>query len=222
MITLIIYPQRGRRVKRKMSMLIIVQALAAIWRLNICKELPIKSAVNSTLAFEIGAVFLFAAMLMFGSAHGFIPRSMRSVGAPILVGVVLVGFLMWRFGPDLYANMRSTAAPWFASESATSEASPAKTSETGNASARAPVKSAAPKAHAAKQAYPAANKVVIRDVVTAPEVHPAVEPAQLAAAPAPVADASDTSPYDSGVKRAVKSVGHFLHIGAKRKEPAAQ
>jgi hypothetical protein len=188
--------------------------------------------VNSTLAYEIGAVFLFAAMLMFGSAHGFIPRSLRNIGAPVIVGVALVGFLIWRFGPDLYANARSTAAPWFAtpepatSAPARSEAPPTPAATTG------PVKSTAEKAHASKQPYPAANGIVIRDVIPVPaeparpiEAAPPIAETQSTgkvAEAAPVADSTGSSPYDSGAKRAVKSIGHFLHIGGKKKDPEAQ
>jgi hypothetical protein len=188
--------------------------------------------VNSTLAYEIGAVFLFAAMLMFGSAHGFIPRSLRNIGAPIIIGVALVGFVIWRFGPDLYANARSTAAPWFATPEpatpapASSEALPTPTAATD------PVKSATAKAHVANQAHPAANGIVIRDVVPVPAepARPIIAAPPIAETPAagkvaeaaPEADATGSSPYDSGAKRAVKSIGHFLHIGGKKKEPDPQ
>lgn len=182
----------------------------------------------NSIAFELGAVFLLAGMLMFGSAHGFIPRSLRNIGAPILVGVALVGFLIWRFGPDLYAAARSNAAPWFAtSESATSapaqaEAAPAGPAPSGKAPAARPVKPVTPDAKA----------IVIREVVSPPETAPpAVTEKPIAEEPVaeePIADAaqkpapesSASSPYDSGVKRAVKSVGRFLHIGGKKEQPA--
>jgi hypothetical protein len=173
----------------------------------------------------MGAVFLLAAMLMFGSAHGLIPRSLRNAGAPILVGVALVGFLIWRFGPDLYTAARSNAAPWFA----TAEPAPVGPAPSGKA----------PAARAAKSAAPSVKGIVIREVVSAP-TEPARPAEALIAAkpiaekpiaekPIEVADAkpaapessSGSSPYDSGVKRAVKSVGHFLHIGGEKK-PAAQ
>jgi hypothetical protein len=179
----------------------------------------------NSIAFELGAVFLLAGMLMFGSAHGFIPRSLRNIGAPILIGVALVGFLIWRFGPDLYATARSNAAPWFAtSEFATSE--PVQAEE-------------APATHPAKPVTPDAKAIVIREVVSPAEAAPppargvteksaekpiAQEP--IAAKPVdeaaqkPTPESSANSPYDSGVKRAVKSVGRFLHIGGKKEQPA--
>lgn len=39
------------------------------------------------------------------------------------------------------------------------------------------------------------------------------------AGPKAAVESSGSSPYDSGVKRAVKSVGHFLHIGRKNAPP---
>src|ERR1700677_2901799 len=106
-----------------------------------------------SIAFEMGAVFLLAGLLMFASAHGFIPRSLRNIGAPILVGVALVGFLIWRFGTDLYANARSNVGPWFATswfatswfataEPAQAEASPAGPAPSGKIAAPRPAKSA--------------------------------------------------------------------------------
>ena len=191
--------------------------------------------MDSILAYEIGAVFLFAAMLMFGSAHGLIPRSLRNIGVPIIVGVALVGFAIFRFGPELYANARSTATPWFAMpEPAPAEATPAEPQPP----APPPAKSAATKAYAPKPADPGANSIVIRDVVSEPaQPAPSIEAAPPITAESQstkkVADATPlayatgdspdgSSPYDSGAKRVVKSIGHFLHIGGKKKDPAAQ
>jgi hypothetical protein len=154
---------------------------------------------------------------MFGSAHGLIPRSVRNIGAPILIGVALVGFLIWRFGPDLYSNMRSNAAPWFATSAPASN---------GQSPAR-PAPAAAPAPHQSKPAAPAVQGIVIREVVSAP----APEPAPTVIVAVPVEDAaskpaeqssSDGSAYDSGVKRAAKSVGRLLHIGGKKKDQAPQ
>jgi hypothetical protein len=189
----------------------------------------------NSIACEIGAVFLLAAMLMFGSAHGFIPRSLRSAGAAIVVGVVLVGFLVWRFGPDLYSNFRSTVEWGFPSF----QAPPPEASPSGPAPAPHPAKSAASISTSVRQPDPNPTTIVIREVVpapaepTPPAAQPIVEtlptgkpiagkPVQDADAK-PAAESSGSSPYDSGVKRAVKSVGSFLHIGGSRKkEPALQ
>jgi hypothetical protein len=178
----------------------------------------------TSIAFEMGAVFLLAGMLMFGSAHGLIPRSVRNIGAPILVCIALFGFLMWRFGADLMANARANAAPWFAT-SASSQPAPAQPAP-------------ASPSHAAKVAPPAVKGIVIREVVSAPaEPGPAaVQPVAAKAIPdmptpkipieeadaKPAPQSSGNSPYDSGVKRAVTSVGHFLHIGGKKQSQAPQ
>ena len=58
--------------------------------------------MTSTLAYEIGALFLLAALLMYGTVGGFIPRSLSTgSGLPILLGVVVLAFAIYRFGPDL-------------------------------------------------------------------------------------------------------------------------
>ncbi len=156
----------------------------------------------NSIAYEMGAVFLLAAMLMFGSAHGFIPRSLRNTGAPILIGVALLGFLIWRFGPDLYANARSNVAPWLTT-SQPPRADPAS----------APAPSPAP--HPAKPSAPRVEGIVIREVVSPPaEAAPA-----LVEASKPVDTLAQEPHNDRGVKRAVKSVGHFLHIGRHKEQP---
>jgi hypothetical protein len=172
--------------------------------------------VNS-IAYELGAVFLLAAMLIFGSVHGFIPRSLRNAGVPVIVCVALFGFLIWRFGPDLWANARLNAAPWLANSSA-SPASPA-------------VEVPAPPPLPAKPPVPSVKGIVIRDVLTPPEIPPVPEvPRRIVVAPfeKPAEDADEkaaaevagSSPKDHGVKKAVKSVGRFLHIGGKKEQPA--
>jgi hypothetical protein len=189
----------------------------------------------NSIAYEMGAVFLLAAMLMFGSAHGFIPRSLRNAGAPIVAGVLLVGFLIWRFGPDLWENARSNGSPWFAS----SQPAPAAPASSQPASSQPAPAGKAPAPRPAKSVAPGVTGIVIREVVPAPtELSPA-EPAPPVIVAGPIADkpvaekpigvadakpapeSSGSSPYDSGVKRAVESVGRFLHIGGK-KAPAPQ
>jgi hypothetical protein len=187
--------------------------------------------MNSSLAYEIGAVFLFAAMLMFGTAHSVIPKSVRNIGAPVFVSVALAGFLIWRFGPDLYANMRSNAAPWFPA----AEPIPAETASPAPTAVPDKSKPFAPKANVSGQVNPNRNGVVIHDFAPAspdvalPAVQAVVEtlPAEKPAGTRGKepeekfrTDDSAGSPYDSGVKRAVKSVGHFLHIGRKKEPPS--
>jgi hypothetical protein len=189
-----------------------------------------------SVAFEMGAVFLLAGMLMFGSAHGFIPRSLRNIGAPILVVGALIGFLIWRFGADMSVNARETirsiSAPGSTSRGATPEASSGETAASGKATTPDPERRAIP-----KQKYPSSNVIVIRDAGPTETAGPAPSTAPAASEPAvqqaaepqtkPAAKSSDSpvsspvsSPYDSGAKRAVRSVGRFLHIGEKKQTSA--
>lgn len=52
-----------------------------------------------------------------------------------------------------------------------------------------------------------------------PEKPAAAKPIEVVAVK-PAVESSGSSPYDSGVKRAVKSVGRFLHIGGKKEQPS--
>jgi hypothetical protein len=176
----------------------------------------------STLAYEIGAVFLLAALLMYGTANGFVPRSLR-VGKtfPILLAAGALAFAIYRLGPDLYAG-------WLSAVAMAPSLTPSRTTTAAPMPATAPAKSTAPPPRASKQ--PAANSktLVIVESVPAtgdPAAPPSGTPAQDAAAKTtaatdskPAAKSSDSSPYDSGVKRAVKSVGRFLHVGRKKEQ----
>lgn len=174
----------------------------------------------STLAYEIGAVFLLAALLMYGTANGLVPRSLR-VGKtfPILLAAGALVFAIYRFGLDLYADWRS-ASP------VEPGATAARPAPAGRTPAPGPAKSGAPPARATKQ--PDANrKTIIIESVPAPAdplATPSGKPAENAAEAKTAADtkpapkSSDSSPYDSGVKRAIKSVGRFLHVERKKEQ----
>jgi hypothetical protein len=195
----------------------------------------------STFAYEIGAVFLLAALLMLGTVSGFVPRILRTGAAPIFFGVALLGFVVYRFGPDLYAGWLSigAVAPSLASS---------RPALAGPVPAPEPTRSAAPHAHAAKQPEAHWKTIIIDDSVPAAtepppppgrliedaDAKPAVQSSALTehADTTPAAKSSaltgDTgnaaaesccnSPYDSGIRRAVKSIGHFLHIGRKKEQ----
>lgn len=168
--------------------------------------------MNQLLAYQIGGLFLLAAMLMFGSAHGLIPRSLRNAGVPICVGVALLGFLIWHFWPDLYARVRSIRA--LAPSFTTSQPAPAAARP-----AARPTRSAAPHPRAAKQPEAKWKTIIVDDSVpaaTEPVPTPPATPAQSTDT-TPSAESSSGAPHDNGTKRAIKSIGHFLHIGPKRK-----
>jgi hypothetical protein len=176
----------------------------------------------STLAYEIGAVFLLAALLMYGTANGFVPRSLR-VGKtfPILLAAAALVFAIYRLGPDLYEDWRSASAA--APGVTTAQPAPAERTP-----ASGPTTSGAPPARATTQANTNWKTIVIESVPAAadPATTPGGKPAENAAdtkiATAtgiqPAAKSSAGSPYDSGVKRAVKSVARFLHVERKKEQ----
>jgi hypothetical protein len=157
--------------------------------------------MNATLAYEIGAVFLLAALLMAGSGAKSLLglKTLRTVRSTMLVaGGILVAMALYRSLPDIMAMLPASdphpaaAAP----ATATVVASPARTT---HAVPKEPEKQyilySAPVGSAASVA-----------VVPAPVV---VTPSRV---PEPAAEtAADQS--TSKRKKVIKSVGHFLHIG---------
>ena len=197
----------------------------------------------STFAYEIGAVFLLAALLMYGTVSGLIPRTLRAgKPAPIFFGIALLGFAIYRYGPDLYAGWLSIGA--VAPSLTSSRPTPAQPTP-----APRPVKSSASKANTQRQPNSDWKAIVLNDSVPAETASPVgkpiedadAKPAMESSAPTERADTTPAaassaltgetgrtaaesccnSPYDSGAKRAIKSIGHFLHIGP-RKEQAPQ
>jgi len=175
----------------------------------------------STLAYEIGAVFLLAALLMYGTANGFVPRGLR-VGKtfPMLLAAGTLLFAIYRFAPDLYEAWTSASA--VAPGVTTAQPAPA-----GRTPASAPAKSGAPQASGTKQPRANWKTMVIESVPAAdPAASPGGKPAEgvagdkatAAAGPHPAAKSSDSSPYDSGATRAIKSIGRFLHVGHKKEQ----
>ena len=150
----------------------------------------------SNISFEVGALLLLAAMLMYGTVTGFVPRMFRrGTAAPMFVAVAVAGFVVYRFGPDI-SSYAGSLLPRPANAAAV---------------VTQPAKQEAPRKK------PAVQNWRRTDVDAAPPV--IVEPDPAPSDPAKGADASsDDSPYDSGIKRAAKHVGRFLHIG-KKKDP---
>jgi hypothetical protein len=160
------------------------------------------------IAYELGAVFLLAGMLMFGTAHGFIPRSLRNIGAPILIVGALIVFLVWQFGADMSSNIHSKIRSISGSGSTSSDTPEVSSGETAAGGKATTANHAVP-----KQKYPSSNGIVIRDASP-------TETQRIPSASTPVAeqgthepqakqvptstDSPGSSPYDSGVKRAFK------------------
>ena len=164
-------------------------------------------------------MFLVAALLMYGTMSGSTsPRFQAGKLAPIILGALALGFGILHFGPNLSAGWRSLFA------NATSIASPPP------APAAAPRPTVLGPAHAksTKQSVPHWKTIVLGDSVLAPTGLPPVSanpvlpastppevPEQASAIPSAKpsgAESSGDSPHDHGIKRAVKRVGHFLHI----------
>lgn len=184
----------------------------------------------STPAYEIGGIFLLGALFMYGTLSGLIPRSFRA-GRPasIVLGVLLLGYALYRFGPDLSAGLRSVAGD---PSSATSPR------PTPAVVVLRPDKPAPPRTKATRQPAPQWKTTIVDDSVPqasepAPEVVvsppasrggpenadaiPSAKPFVGAAeSPVPTAESPDGSAYDSGVKRAIESVGHFVNFGRTR------
>ena len=200
----------------------------------------------SSVGFEIGGCFLLAVLLMYGTMGGFGARYMRfGGGAAILLGVGLLAFVIYYFGPELYYRLTDSFAPDEPSASH-SPASPtpvppaekpstghrpsavhAKTNVTSRPKSRTPI---------INNGGPPEPEVVPPTTLApesaraepAPEAPAAAEPpAQTVAAPpagpanppSAAAESSGPSQFDSKTVRAIKSIGHILHIG--RKKPAA-
>ncbi len=153
----------------------------------------------SNISFEVGALLLLAAILMYGTVTGFVPRMFRrSTAAPMFVAVAVAGFVVYRFGPDI-SSYAGSLLPRPANAAAV---------------VTLPAKEEAPRKVIKK---PAVQNWRTTDVDAAVPV--IVEPPPAVSDPAKGIEASsEDSPYDSGIKRAAKHLGRFLHIGRK-KEP---
>jgi hypothetical protein len=176
----------------------------------------------TTFSYEIGAVFLLAALLMYATKSGFIaPSFPAGKVVPISLGLLLLGFGIYHFGPDLSAGWRSMFA------NATRMASPGQAPAVG-ARVPHPAVPAASHAKTAKQWAPHWKTIVVEDSVLPP-----TKPTPASANPVPAststevpeqaypipsakpsgAESTGGSRHDHGIKRAVKGVGRFLHVG---------
>jgi hypothetical protein len=167
----------------------------------------------TTFSYEIGGMFLLAALLMFGTLSGVIPSSFQAGKLiPIILGVLVLGFGIVHFGPNLAARWRSTFA------NARSIASPRQPP----AAAVHPTAPATSHAKSTKQPAPHWKTIVVGDSFAAPiQATPNAAQAPPASASPEVPEqarvTSSDSPPDHGIKRAVKSVGRFLHINRGNK-----
>jgi hypothetical protein len=158
----------------------------------------------STIAFEIGGVFLLAALLIYGTMGGFLPRVFHA-GKPagLAIFVLAIAGAVYYFSPEILSAWRDFTASSLPS-------SPPKAT---------PSLSDVPKVHPIKpRPAPQARTTVVEAPPEAQPVPAPVSPVAIAPAPdppAPRAEASGDSPYDSGIKRGIKRVGRFLHLRKK-------
>lgn len=170
--------------------------------------------MNTTLAFGIGAIFMLAGLLMLGTKTELLPRMFQAGKAgPLILGALLMVFAICRYGWEMWdqleivwasvagadsggmtARPQAEAAP-LAKQSSPRHPSPQLRARVTNAGPAAPV---------------SGSEEAPMEVIT---VAAPVEPAGPDAAPGSNASADDA--YDSGLKRAVKHVGRFLHISKK-------
>lgn len=178
--------------------------------------------MTSLLAYQIGGIFLLCAMLMWGTMGGFMPRALR-VGKPasLFILCALLAFALYRFGPDMLAMLPS----------ATSLAPDVTPSRPAGAQTAVPppqrrISSPSPQREpAAKWKAPVISPSEPVAVSSPPAQTVAPERAEPAPAVIPPSqpepqkwDSSDSSPYDSKTKRAIKAAGRFLHITKRKKD----
>jgi hypothetical protein len=165
--------------------------------------------MNSQLAYEIGAVFLLAALLMFGSMQGLSGRFKLGGGTMVALGLALVAFGLYHYWDQILA----LAAP---SDSAARVSAPA-----ASASTSAPAKGAPAKHRPTRTPEPIEKTIVVEEVPTERAVAPpsktedktpAAEKPEMQYAP----DPCEKSPYESKARRAWKSMGCGLHIIRKK------
>lgn len=167
--------------------------------------------MGSMLAYQIGAVFLLAALLMLGTVNGGTGKLIRLVGARKLAAVIMagVGWIVFQYRSDIMAmvSLNETAPSTTSAPAAKSVPAPTET------------KRAAKPAVQSKSFVPAEPpehwKTVVVDDAT-PQAVPAAAPEKAALAEPESDDPCAKSQYQSKTKRWMKSVGCKLHIIPKK------
>jgi hypothetical protein len=164
--------------------------------------------MNSQLAYEIGAVFLLAALLMFGSMPGLSRRFKLGGGTTVALGVALVAFGLYHYWDQILA----LAAP---SDSAGRVSAP-----TASASTSAPAKGTPAKHRSTRAPEPIEKTIVVEEVPAERTIVPALVQDKTPAAEKPETQSAphpcEKSPYENKARRALKSVGCGRHIIRKK------
>jgi hypothetical protein len=186
--------------------------------------------MTDTLAYQIGAVFFLAALCMAWTlTRDLFPRGvLKTVKLSMLVAAaLLVGFVVYRRLPDIssvfdFASSRSTETP--------AQGAPASAVTIKQSDAQPPatkirkaqiIRQAAPALDAApepQETIPAADPP---SAVSQPQTDASSPPSSIGETSASVQSWRATPVQESGnrVQRAIKSVGHFLHIGHEKYQP---
>ena len=188
--------------------------------------------MTDTLAYQIGAVFFLAVLFMAGTlTRDLSPKNgFKSVKVTMLVvAVLLVGFVVYRRLPDIsgvldYTPSGSTQtaaqgapAPGVAMKQSNAPRPTIKTREVQN------IHQTATALDATSQPQGTPNLVVSPQppVLSPPQSDAYSPPSSVGAGSASAGSWRVTPALESGnrVKRAIKSVGHFLHIGHEKYQP---
>jgi hypothetical protein len=190
----------------------------------------------SVLAYQVGGVFLLAALVMYGTlVRGFIPDVFRNAKpVAIAFGLVVLALAVYQWYPGAYS--RASSALTFDSAAPRTSALPASV-ESAAEPAYVPKRITKPARRAARVEIPKPPVVApVPATSPPPETEPAVAeasppetplvaaaevspPAPAATAPPPPApdpSVPESANRENPAKRVVKSIGHFLHIGRKK------
>lgn len=195
--------------------------------------------MNSTTAYQIGAVFFLAVLFMVGTlTRGLVPIGIfKNAKLVMLVtGALLVGWMAYLRFPGLSGVFDSEAVRPAPPVEATPSSKPRHASTDSGVPAPPPLRSAARPGPAVQPALQPAPAVQIREtpVVQAAPAVAAPQPQQIpesqirVTTPAPSPPVARSAEFASApvqrddgnrVTRAMKSVGHFLHIGHDKYRP---
>lgn len=181
--------------------------------------------MNQTVAFEVGAVFLLAVLLMAGTKmKGACPQLGRNVQYVLIAAAVIVACVAaYRMLPEAYGGLLSIfpdsgpSAPSLATPGANSHAIPTPQPARPATPKRASVTAGASKG----PGKVSANVSDVEYIITAPSKPPSSEPQDEALQANPgVPPVDGAAPMkENRAKRALKSIGRALHIGKSDKSP---
>lgn len=162
--------------------------------------------MDQTLAYQIGAMFLLAALFMAGSRAksllGY--QTLRALRMTALIaGGALFAYIGYQKWPDIYAMARSAVA---GPEAPASSATPAPAVVPASEVHRKPK----------VPARPAAEQYILYSAPETPTPSSAASPVAVSPVTPAVASEPGVPESSSRGKRVIKSVGRFLHIGPKK------